>query len=291
VARRKPRRSTVLRGDFGLSKVGVARFDYKDPYHIAVSASWPAFVAALLGLWLAINLLFATLYALDPGGVANTRPDSFFDAFFFSVETLATVGYGVMAPTTLYTHIVSAAEIVTGTAFTAIVTGLLFVRFSRPRANIIFADNAVITAHNGHPKLMIRIVNARSTVMVSASARMFALLSEQTAEGQFFRRIHDVPLIQAQLPLFIMPWTLMHRIDRNSPLHGITPEALAGSDTRIFLTVTGHDRALATEVQDMGDYTAEHILFGQRYADSVTLDEKGNATADISLISALEPDT
>ena len=187
--------------------LGIRRFDFRDPYHITVSLSWPSFILAMIGCWLTINLVFALLYVLSPGDVVNARPGSFSDVFFFSIETLATVGYGVMAPATLYGHIVSAAEIVTGTAFTAIVTGLLFVRFSRAKAKILYSDNPVITTRNGRPTLMLRFANGRLSIMTSANARMFALLEERTAEGEYFRRIHDLQLVQSHLPVFVMPWT------------------------------------------------------------------------------------
>lgn len=288
--KRKRKVITDLGGDFGLSKIGAARFDLRDPYHIAVSLSWPAFVVALLLLWLAINLLFAGLYLTDPGGVANARPGSFSDMFFFSVETLATVGYGVMAPTTPYCHVISAAEIVSGTAFTAIVTGLLFVRFSRPKARIIFADAAVVTTHNGLPTLMVRLVNGRVTPMTSANARIFILLSENTHEGLFYRRVVELALAQSHLPLFIMPWTLMHHIDEASPLYGRHATALAQNDTRLFVSIEARDRVLATVVGDLKPYQPEQIRFGMRYCDAVTLDEGGGATADLSRISLIEPD-
>ena len=243
-----------MRSNIGLAKIGAAQFDYRDPYHAAVSLSWPAFVVALLLGWLVINLVFASLYVLSPGDIANARPGSFSDAFFFSVETLATVGYGVMAPNSLYGHILSAAEIVTGTAFTAIVTGLLFVRFSRPKAKILFSDHAVITPYNGQPTLMVRLVNARLTAMTSANVRLFTLLAERTQEGLSLRRVHDIVLMQSHLPLFIMPWTVMHRIDEASPLYGCDPETLPDMDLRLFLTIEAHDTVLAATVQDMKDY-------------------------------------
>ena len=280
-----------MRSNIGLAKIGAAQFDYHDPYHAAVSLSWPAFAVALLLGWLVINLVFASLYVLSPGDIANARPGSFSDAFFFSVETLATVGYGVMAPNSLYGHILSAAEIVTGTAFTAIVTGLLFVRFSRPKAKILFSEHAVITPYNGQPTLMLRLVNARLTTMTSANVRLFTLLAEQTQEGLSLRRVHDIVLMQSHLPLFIMPWTVMHRIDEASPLYGCDPETLPGMDLRLFLTIEAHDTVLAATVQDMKDYPASQIRFGMRFADSVSTDEEGNVTADLSRISLLEPDS
>jgi len=249
--KRPPKPIPIAMGDIGLAKMGAARFDVHDPYHLAVSLSWPAFVAALLAGWLVINLLFALLYVLSPGDIINARPGAFSDAFFFSVETLATVGYGVMAPSTTYGHIISAAEIVTGTAFTAIVTGLLFVRFSRPKAKIVYADDAVVTTHNSRKTLMVRFANARMTLMTSGNARLFALVGERTAEGTFFRRIQGLSLMQSHLPLFVMPWTLMHEIDESSPLHGLDADLLAQSDIRLFLTIEARDQALAAVVHDM----------------------------------------
>ena len=271
-------------------QLGVPRFDFSDPYHVAVSLSWPAFIVGMIGLWLAINVLFALLYVASPGDIANARPGSFSDMFFFSVETLATVGYGVMAPVTLYGHIVSAAEIVTGTAFTAIVTGLLFVRFSRAKAKILFADNALVTVHNGDPTLTLRLANGRNSIMTGATVRLYILLAEETAEGTFFRRAHDLRLSQSQLPLFVMPWTLFHKIDEQSPLFGYSRDNPPGPGTRLFLTVEAHDQTLAATVQDMKDYTVDTIRFGMRFADTVTIDERGHATADLSRLSLMEPD-
>src|SRR5450631_646834 len=146
--KRKPRapRSATIRA--GSVKRGASRYDFHDPYHIALSMTWRGFVFAFVGLELCINLVFALLYFANPGCITGARPGSFTDAFFFSLETLATVGYGTMAPATFYGHAVSAIEIVCGMAFTAIMTGLLFVRFSKPRSRILFAGHSqVITAH------------------------------------------------------------------------------------------------------------------------------------------------
>jgi inward rectifier potassium channel len=290
VVHRRDRPTKVVQADLTLLTMGASRFDLRDPYHLAVSLSWPVFVTVLLGGWLVINLFFALLYVLSPGDIVNAQAGSFRDAFFFSIETLATVGYGVMAPSSLYGHIISAMEIVCGTAFTAIVTGLLFVRFSRPKAKILYADDAVVTSHNGRHTLMIRCSNARVTMMTAANARLFVLLGERTDEGVFFRRIYDLPLAQSHLPLFVMPWTLMHVIDDESPLRGINAETIGQLDIRLFLTLEARDQALATTVYDFKAYVASHICFGMRYANAVTADGAGQTTADLSRISLLEPD-
>jgi inward rectifier potassium channel len=287
--RHEPRPVPVGREEYGLWKLGAQRFDLRDPYHMAVSLSWPSFAVAMLACWLVINLVFALLYWLRAGDVTNAAPGSFADVFFFSVETLATVGYGVMAPATLFGHIVSAAEIVSGMAFTAIFTGLLFVRFSRPKAKIVYAEDAVVARHNKRPTLMLRVVNGRVTIMSNASARLFALLPVRTAEGSSFRRPMELQLQQSHLPLFVMPWTLMHVIDETSPLHGHDTDSLDEADARLFLTMEARDHALNAVVQDIKDYSPAHIRFGMRFADMVMLNE-GGATADLSRISLLEPD-
>ena len=141
----------VRLGSYEFRKRGVSRFDLRDPYHLAVTLTWPQFLAALFVLYLSVNIVFATLFWLVPGSVANARLGSFADAFFFSIETLATVGYGEMYPATGYGRLVAGSEIVCGLAFTVILTGLTFVRFSRPRAKFIFAANPVVAMHKGEP--------------------------------------------------------------------------------------------------------------------------------------------
>ncbi len=288
--RRQPKPIVIGKGEYRLWRLGVPRFDVRDPYYFVLSLSWPAFVVVMITCWLTINLVFAALYVLRPGDVTNAAPGSFGDAFFFSVETLATVGYGVMAPATLYGHIVSCVEIVSGTAFTAIVTGLLFVRFARPKAKIVYADDAVITMRDGKPTLMVRMANRRPSLMTGATARLSALLEERTAAGGFLRRVHDLRLEQSYLPVFAMPWTLLHVIDADSPLFGHTSETLTATWARVFVTIEGRDHALAAMVQDIKDYPAARIRFGVHYADSVSLDGAGSVTADLTRISVLEQD-
>src|SRR5215472_1889180 len=227
-------------------KKGATRYDLRDPYHVAVTLSWPRFFLALLVVYLAINVVFALLYMLQPGSIANVRDYSFTDAFFFSTETLATVGYGVMAPTTLYGHIMSSAEILCGMTFTAIMTGLIFVRFSRPKAKILFADAAVVTHHHGRPTLMVRIGNGRITMLSDAIARLNAIVAERSPEGHSYRTSYELKLAHDRLPIFSMTWTLMHVIDETSPLAGYTPERLRNADVRFLLIVEARDHALNT---------------------------------------------
>jgi len=277
-------------GAYAFEKKGVSRFDLRDPYHLAVALSWPQFLAALLALYLLVNVVFATLFWLIPGSVANARPDRPLDDFFFSIETLATVGYGQMYPATLYGHVIASTEIACGLAFTAILTGLTFVRFSRPRAKLVFAANPVVAVHNGKPTLMVRIGNGRAAPLMDATAKLNVMLFETTAEGNVFRRVQELRLLRAHLPVFPLTWTLMHVLDERSPLYGYNESRAIERDVRTFLTLEARDPTLATMVHDLHTYAPEDIRFGMRYADAVTLTEDGIPVADLTKISVLEPD-
>ena len=277
-------------GSFEIKLKGISRFDPRDPYYLAVALTWPQFLAAMFALYLSLNLVFATLYWLIPGSVANARPNSFADVLFFSIETLATVGYGEMYPAMLYGHVVMAVEIVCGFAFTAILTGLTFVRFSRPRAKLIFAANPVVAMHNGKPTLMVRIGNGRATVLTDGEAKLNLFFFDTTAEGEPIRRAQELPLERAHIPVFTIFWTLMHVLDERSPMRGYDMARAIKTDARVFVTVEARDPTLATTVHDVCYYAPKDILFGMRYADVASIAEDGTPVADLRRIGALEPD-
>jgi len=278
-------------GSYEFKKKGVSRLDVRDPYHLAVTLTWPQFLATLLAIYLLANVVFAALFWLIPGSVANARPHNFGDAFFFSIETLATVGYGEMYPTTLYGHVVAATEIVCGLGFTAILTGLTFVRFSRPRAKLVFAANPVVAVHNGKPTLMLRVGNGRVAVLLDAVAKLNVLLTTTSSEGKHFRRAQELRLERAHLPVFPLTWTLMHVLNEQSPLHGYDAAQAMAAGAQLFVTLEARDPTLAAVVHDIRNYAPEDIRFGMRYADAVTAAEDGTPVADLTRIGALEPDT
>lgn len=272
---------------FDLHKTGVERFDWRDPYHLAVTISWPVFAGLAFGGLLVVNAIFAALYLLEPGAIQNLPPGDLARAFFFSLETLATVGYGEMAPQSLYGHCVSGIEIVVGMAWVAIFTGLLFVRFSRAQSKILFAERMVVTPHNGRPTLMVRIANGRMTMLTHASARLAVLIPETSSEGYASRSVYDLRLVRDFMPIFPLTWTMMHVIDETSPLRGLGPDELRAKDVRLFLAVEARDAALGQVVQDLAAFRPHQIAFGHRYIDAVTVDEQGRTAADISLLSEL----
>lgn len=273
-----------------MSKRGASRFDLRDPYYVALSLSWPGFAMMALLTEIAVNVLFALLYLVQPDAIANARPGSFLDAFFFSLETLATVGYGTMSPATTYGHLISALEILTGMALTAVLTGLLFVRFSRPRSRVLYATRAVVAMHNGQPTLMLRLGNGRMTLLTNLTAKLGVLLGESSSEGQAFRRVHDLRLHKADIQMFMLTWTLMHTIDQTSPLYGYDTDRLMRDDVGLFLSIDAWDQSLGGQIQDVRSFGPADIVFGQRFADTITRDATGHITADLTRLDVMEPD-
>jgi inward rectifier potassium channel len=284
----KPRYTLVRQGTFEVRKTGASRFDFRDPYHLAVALPWSAFVLFALLALLLINLTFATFFVLRPGSVNNRSSLDFLHAFFFSMETMSTVGYGEMSPSSVYGYVVACSEMVVGMAFLALLTGLLFVRFSQSQPGILFAENAVISTHNGRPTLMVRVGNARVSMLTEATASLSVLLKETSDEGQIFRRYHDLRLICQKLPAFPLTWTLMHAIDESSPLYGYGPDKLRADWGRLFLSVEARDPKLGRKVQELSDYGDQRILFGAHYVDAVMYDDKGVPTADLSMLGRVE---
>ena len=276
--------------NYSLTKRGVSNLDWADPYGMAVRLGWPRFLLVILGIYLLVTGIFALAYTLGPHSVANARPRVFSDHFFFSMETLATVGYGEMYPATFYGHCIASAEILTGVFFTAILTGLIFVRFSKPRAKFIFADHPVVTTHNGRSTLMLRVGNGRAAVLADARAKISVLLSEISAEGTSFRRTHEVALVRNIIPVFPLTWTLMHEIDEQSPLHGMDAARFLASDVRMFVSFEARDPDLAMVVHDLRDYAPADVLWGMRYADVISTDDEGRPEADMTKISEVETD-
>ncbi len=195
-----------------------------------------------------------------------------------------------MSPATTYGHLVSAFEIFTGMALTAVLTGLLFVRFSRPKSRILYSTRAVVATHNGQPTLMLRLGNERLTMLTHMKAQLGVLLAEETSEGQVFRRVHDLRLQRADMQMFVLTWTLMHVIDETSPLHGCDAARLARDDARLFLSIDGRDQSLGAQIQEVRSYAPGQIVFGQRFVDAVTRDASGHTTADLDRLDGLEPD-
>ena len=195
-----------------------------------------------------------------------------------------------MYPATAYGHVIAAIETVCGLGFTAILTGLTFVRFSRPRAKFVFAPHPVVATHNGKPTLMLRIGNGRANVLMDAVAKLNVLLSVTTKEGKLFRRAQELRLERAHLPIFPLTWTLMHVMDERSPLHGYDAEQVVAARAQVFMTLEAKDPTLGTSVHEIRNCTSEDIRFGMRYVDTVTTEADGTLAADLTKVGEIEPD-
>src|SRR5438552_4654725 len=210
---------SVRAGQVEFLKVNTEGWDWRDAYQWLLALSWTRFALFIAGIYVVINLIFATLYSLGENCIAYLKPGSFVDAFFFSVQTLATVGYGHMYPQTLYGHIVTTIEIVFGMFGLAVMTGLIFVRFSRPTARILFSKSIVIAPFNGRPALMLRVANMRHHSIAEAEFRIMFLRDEPIAEGGTFRRFYSLKLDFDRLIVFTPALTLHHIIDKQIPLY------------------------------------------------------------------------
>ncbi len=259
-----------------------------DPYHMVLNLSWPRFFSGLVLVFVLVNLLFGVAYWLLPGSVANARENNFFDYFFFSIETLATVGYGNMSPASLMGHTVASVEILLGMVGVAITTGLVFVRFSKPTARILFSDHALIRDFEGGRFLMLRMANERYNRIVEASATLSFIRLEINQQGESFVKVHDLHLVRQRTPVFALTWTLMHKIDERSPLFGLDEEQLTTAHCRILVSVTGHDETVAASVYAEKGYEAKDVMFNGRFVDILKLTPDGDRVVDMTRFHHVE---
>src|ERR1041384_4665855 len=269
---RNARSAVSLRaGQVEFVKVGTDAWRWRDVYRWLLGLRWPQFAAFVAAVYVGLNLFFALFYSLDPRSVAGTTTSEWFlDCFFFSVQTLATVVHGHMYPQSIYGHIVSTAEIMTGVFLLAVMTGLIFVRFSRPAARVVFSRSMVIAPLNGKPTLMVRIGNENHHSMVEAKFRIMYTRDQQLAEGGDFRYFHDLKLHFDQITVFPAALTLRHEIDESSPLFGATIESLEAERALFLVSGVGIDPVIAAEVQTQKDYTGRDVRFGHRFVEIYT---------------------
>jgi inward rectifier potassium channel len=288
--KRKPTPVAVRSGQVEFVKVNTDAWRWRDVYRWLLSLRWPQFAAFAATLYITLNLLFAALYSFQRDSIAgSTGGHWFFDCFFFSVQTLATVGYGHMYPQTLYGHIVTTIEIMSGLFLLAVMTGLIFVRFSRPIARVAFSRSIAIAPLNGKPTLMVRVGNENHHSMVEAEFRIMFSRDEPLMEGGDFRYFYNLKLHFDRLTVFPAALTLRHVIDETSPLHQATPESLETERALFFVSVVGVDPVIAAAVQTQQDYTWRDVRFGERFVEIYTQSGQGQLTVDYGRLHETEP--
>jgi inward rectifier potassium channel len=268
---------------------GISQEILLDLYHYFMTVSWTRLFATIAAFFLVFDLLFGCLFRLEPDCIANLNPPGFLGDFFFSVETLATVGYGEMHPQTLYGHVVAMVEIFVGLMMLAIITGIMFARFSRPRARFLFARVAVVRPIDGKLTLMFRAANARQNVVQEASAQLRMLRDEVTAEGYRLRRIVDLELVRSQHPVFALGWNIMHVIDGSSPLATESAESLQASATSFILTLGGTDEQTGQFLMARAEYESRSLRWNETFRDILTWGEDGTLHIDYGKFHDAEP--
>lgn len=276
-------------GDREVVTQGIARPIFQDLYHYFMTVSWPQLFGTIAAFFLVFDVLFGCFYYIVPGCIANLSPPGFSGAFFFSVETLATVGYGDMHPESLYGHIVSMTEIFVGLMTLALITGIMFARFSRPKARFLFAKHAVVRPMDGKLTLMFRAANARQNIVQEASAQLRMMHNVVTSEGFRIRRITDLALIRSQHPIFILGWNIMHIIDETSPLKSATEASLKASAALLILSLSGTDETTGQMLMARAEYPAAAIRWNESFRDVLEVAEDGTLHLDYGKFHDVEP--
>jgi inward rectifier potassium channel len=242
---------------------------WADISHRCMTASWPVFIAGAVLVFIAFNAVFAVFYWIGHQPISNVPGGAYIDYLYFSIETLSTAGYGDMHPDTHYGHFIATVELFTGIFSMSLMTGLIFARFARPNARLLFADNPVISSNEGKPTLMIRLANERHNIIGNATARLWLLRNELSLEGRSFRRFYELPLLRSEHPALALSWTLYHVLDEQSPLYGLNADDLDAAKVSLMVVVSGYDVVAAQTVHARRPYDHSDIRFGHRYADII----------------------
>jgi len=270
-------------------RVGARSAPLTDVYHEIMAARWRGLLGAILAAYLVLNTLFACLYLLGGDCVENAQPGSFRDMFFFSVQTMATIGYGKMVPRTTWANAVVSVEALCGIVGTAMATGLMFAKFSRPSARVLFSRVAVIARRDGVESFMFRMANERGNQIAEATVRLVVARNEVTPEGERVRRFHDLSLARDRNAAFTLSWTVVHPISRASPIHDATLESFAASNSLIIVSVTGIDDTSGQTIHARHTYSPDDLRWNERFVDILSALPDGRRQIDYTRFHDTQP--
>ncbi len=279
VTRGTRRRKPVVKGQDGTQ--------WKDVYHRVLTVSWPVFFLGLAGTFVLENTFFGLLYMVDPHGLQKAH--GFWDHFLFSVQTMTSASYTAILPGSAYAEMIMAGEALFGVVNLALVTGIVFARFSRPYARVVFSKVAVIASFEGTPTLMFRAANQRANVIYDATVTVSLARQVTTKEGHVMRRFEELSLMRKRTPLFALSWTVMHRIDETSPLFGLDRDALFDMEAEIIVMLSGTDETLADVIYARHSYTPEEIFPERRFVDVLSVTGAGRRLVDLTRFHDTEP--
>jgi inward rectifier potassium channel len=274
--------------DDGIVVVGASSHPLRDAYHSLLRMRWPGVLVTIASLFLAANAIFALLY-MSSGGITGAREGSFRDAFFFSAQTIGTVGYGAMYPVSTAANLLVVAESIVGVILTALATGIVFARFSQTTSMLVFTSKVCIAPMDDIPTLMLRVGNDRQSTIFEAQIRVIITRTEKTKEGVLFYRMVDLPLVRERSLALSRSWTVMHQIDEKSPLYGMTPESCDVHEVEITASVVGTDDTSLQPVHARRRYEAKSIVWGARPADVLSERPDGLLQLDVRKFDEVVP--
>jgi inward rectifier potassium channel len=280
MSERTPKEHVVRFGNREIITEGLHLSFWADISHRCMTASWPAFIGGAALVFVAFNAVFAFFYWIGNQPISNVPGGAYIDYLYFSIETLSTAGYGDMHPDTHYGHFIATIELFTGIFSMSLMTGLIFARFSRPNARLLFAESPVIFNHDGKPTLMLRLANERHNIISNATAKLWLFRNIVSKEGERLRRFHELQLTQNQNPGLALSWTLYHVLDEKSPLYGLNSDDLAASKISLAVVVSGYDVVAAQTVHAQKIYENSEIRFGHRYVDILSTSDDGRLRVD-----------
>ena len=286
VARESRKRLLNRDGTFNVRREGLGYWEALSTYHYFLTITWPKFLGYVAGAYIVLNALFAAAFvALGSGaltGFGNEEPmERFISAFFFSVDSMATIGYGNIVPVTLAANALVAFESLVGLLGFAIIAGIMFARFARPRAEIAFSEVAIVAPYRGKTALMFRIVNKKRNEIVEMEAKV--LLARRKRGGQVTDRdFIPLKLERERVVFFPLAWTIVHPIDETSPLNTCSPDDLRVMDAELLILLNGFDETFSQTVHTRSSYKVEEIVWGAKFRNMFNpLDPDGTVSVDI----------
>ncbi len=280
-------------GSFNVRRRGMSFFRSLSLYHALLSMTWMKFTAVLLGGLVVFNGLFAVAYVLCGegairGATAETLPERILESFFFSVQTATTIGYGHLSPVGIATNVVVSVEVMVSLLGFALATGILFARFSRPNARVVFSRNGVFAPYRGITAFEFRIANERKSQLVQVEIKVIMSRFEG-GKGNHKRVFYELPLERDRVQFFPLNWTIVHPIDEKSPLSGVSQSALAEADTEFMVFLTALDETFWQTVHTRTSYKPDEIVWGAKFSDIFEQAGDGLITVDLRRIHEIEP--
>jgi inward rectifier potassium channel len=293
VSRQSHQRLLNPDGSFNVVRSGLGLLESLAPYQQLLSVSWSGFFAIVLAIYLLINVIFAFTYlAAGPLALIGPHPEmlggEFSRAFFFSVQTFATIGYGQIGPNGFEANAIVTIEALVGLMFQALATGLLFARFSRPTASILFSQRAIVAPYGGALSLQFRIANRRKNEIIQLEAQVLFSAMQADGRGALVRRYTLLPLERNKVTFFPLSWTIVHPIDQASPLAGKTPEDLVAAEAEVLVLLSGIDETFAQTVHARSSYRADEIVWNRRFRSMFVQEQGRSLSVDISRLHDLE---